>query len=193
MSEHKESCGSRTEECDNCKRRILVKDMEAHLASGCQTAVKTNGKTERETNMNRMPERLVGGQNERPRGFGFPVHPQFSYVNEEAFNPYTPEFKTSDFLNNETPRVTRTVRRTIQHNGASLTTLPQRNMLLNPDRQSNFNAKPKVENKNANVYAEEPMEQKKANDPPQRGRYGISDSDSDDEMKGRRCCLIFCP
>ena len=193
MSEHEESCGSRTEECDNCKRRILVKDMEGHLASGCQTAVKTNGKTERDPGLSRnVPERLIGGRSGQPRGFGFAVHPQFSYAytNDERFNPYVPECKTSDFLNHDTPRVTPALRRAIQGTSPNPGILnpmpPSRNRLLNPEaRQSSYTAKPKVENRKANEHVEKHLVQKKADEPRQKERSGIYDSDSDNAMEGK--------
>ncbi|XP_028400581.1 TRAF-type zinc finger domain-containing protein 1-like [Dendronephthya gigantea] len=108
MGEHEEACGSRTDECENCKRRILLKDLEDHIASGCETPHKENDKSTQDPGGIGKPERLIGGGNERwsaTGGYGFPFHPQFQpnfYTNEETT-------KTSDLLNNGPSRFTRPV------------------------------------------------------------------------------------
>lgn len=80
-------------------RRILVKEMEDHIASGCQTPVKTSTKMGQDPGKTRMPERLIGDPSDirtAPRFLGFPLHPNFqatySTFNGEIRNPYFPDF-----------------------------------------------------------------------------------------------------
>jgi hypothetical protein len=201
MDEHKELCGSRTEECENCKRRILVKDLEDHVASGCQTPVKTNGKIGQDRSKNRMPERLIGGHDDIraiPRGFGFPLHAQFHpypYSDDETRNPYLPGSRTYDVLNNDSPKVSSSVRKTIQKNStptnfsttASTRNISQMNRFHVSNAQRSINVKSKIEDTKPFIPPERRVEQKKASNVPQRTNYESSDSDSDssDGMEGR--------
>ena len=173
MEEHKESCGSRTEECDNCKRRILVKDLENHLAAGCEMPAKTNGKVDQPQGKYRMPEKLIGGPDyvrDAPRGFGFSFHRNFQpnpYSNERMQNPYFPSAQT--YLNNDSPKIPRTVQRTTQKQptpSSSLTSSPKnisqinRSLVSNEQRSisktsSDLNSKP-------DVPIDRRMEQKRA-------------------------------
>lgn len=111
MGEHEESCGSRTDECENCKRRIMLKDLEDHIASGCKTPPRENGKREQGPDKIKKPERLIGGQ-PTTAVYGFPFHPQFQpnpYPNEGTVNPYFPRTKTYDLLNNDSSQLERPV------------------------------------------------------------------------------------
>ena len=196
MEEHKESCGSRTEECDNCKRRILVKDLENHLAAGCQMPAKTNGKVDQTQGKHRMPEKLIGGPDivrDVSRGFGFPFHPQFQpnpYSDERMHNPYFPGAQT--YLNNDSPKIPRTVQRTTQKQStpaSSLTSSPksisQKNRSLVSDEQRSITKTSREVYWKPAVPIERKMEQKRTSAVPKRTSYRMYSSDSDSEaMEG---------
>jgi hypothetical protein len=181
MDEHRESCGSRTEECDNCKRRILVKDLENHLAAGCEMPAKTTGQDEGKRG---MPEKLIGSPDDlRPRGLGFPFHPQFQpypYSDEKVENPYFPSAQT--YSNNDSPKLPRTLPKKSTP-ASSLTSSPksisQRNKSLGSGGQR-FNAmNSRAETWKPSVSFERRMEQKRPSASPKTTAYTMSSSDSD--------------
>ena len=199
ISEHQESCGSRTEECENCQRRILVKDFENHIASGCKTPVKTNAKTGLNNRNQQMPTRLIGSNNERsvPRGFGFPFHPQFQPYNplakDEGVDPSS-GYKTYDYLNNDAPRNSRPIRHMIQNRFTPESPLntfstSQERRSENSFKDSSVGVESKRSEKRMPVFRNERrFEERKVEELPQRSRSGISSSDSDssdDTMAGK--------
>ena len=175
-----------------------MKDLEDHVASGCQTPVKTNGKIGQDESKNRMPQKLIGGPDDvrANPGFGFTFHPNFQpypYSQEKVRNPYFPSPQTFDRPKYEAPKIPK---RTVQ--AKSITTnsttasspknKSQKNKPQDSDRQSPVDLKSRGASRKPIVQrGETKVEQKKAIILPQRGRYGMScsDSDSDDGMEGK--------
>lgn len=200
IEEHKESCGSRTEECENCKRRILVKDLEGHISSGCQTPVKANGNVRPPHSKHKVPERLIGDQDiimGGNDGLGFSFHPQFKplypYTNEGFFNPYFPPTDSRTFEHlNDSPRVSSPSPSKMTSTNFSTPSSQKRSSPFvnkrpqNSEKQSSSDVKPRGQTRN--MYSEASPEQMKGSDfrerPYNKHRILSSDSDSD-TMEGK--------